>query len=66
MNLYSQRGDAHNAYKSLTSFEFRLILYLMRETIGIIDVHCQATQQQSRDIVNVMYLVCLQKHLFKT
>jgi len=48
----SQRGDAYNAYKSLTSFEFILILYLIREIMGITYVLCQALQQQSQDIVN--------------
>jgi len=57
-STYSQRGDADNAYKNLTSFEFILIMYLMREIMGIIDVLCQALQQQSQDIVNVMRLVC--------
>ena len=62
---YSQRSDADNAYKSLTSFEFILILYLMREIMGIIDVLCQALQQQSQDISNVMHLVCSTKGLIQ-
>ncbi|XP_027941243.1 zinc finger MYM-type protein 1-like [Vigna unguiculata] len=64
-STYSQRGDADNAYKSLTSFEFILILYLMREIMGITDVLCQALQQQSQDIVNVMRLVCSTKGLIQ-
>ena len=60
-STYSQRGDVDNAYKSLTSFEFILILYLMREIIGITEVLCQTLQQQSQDIVNVMCLVCSTK-----
>jgi len=39
-STYSQCGDADNAYKSLTLFEFILILYLMREIMGITDVLC--------------------------
>jgi len=62
---YSQCGDADNSYKSLTSFEFILILYLMREIIGIINVLCQALRQQSQDIVNVMCLVCFTKALIQ-
>ena len=64
-STYSQRGDADNAYKSLTSFEFILILYLMREIMGITNVLCQALQQQSQDIVNVMCLVCSTKGLLQ-
>ncbi|XP_027916063.1 zinc finger MYM-type protein 1-like [Vigna unguiculata] len=64
-STYSQHGDVDNAYKSLTSFEFILILYLMREIMGITDVLCQALQQQSQDIVNVMRLVCSTKGLIQ-
>jgi len=64
-STYSQRGDIDNAYKSLTSFEFILILYLMREIMGITDVLCQALQQQSQDIINVMCLVCSIKGLIQ-
>jgi len=34
-STYSQCGDANNAYKSLTSFEFILILYLMTLLLSI-------------------------------
>jgi len=64
-STYSQCGDADNAYKSLTSFEFILILHLMREIMGITNVLCQALQQQSHDIVNVMRLVCFTKGLIQ-
>ncbi|XP_020239775.1 uncharacterized protein LOC109818657 [Cajanus cajan] len=64
-STYSQRGDADNAYKSLTSFEFILILHLMREIMGITDVLCQALQQQSQDVVNAMHLVRSTKTLIQ-
>jgi len=56
-STYSQCGDANNAFKILTSFEFILILYMMREIMGITNVLCQALEQQSQNIVNVMFLV---------
>jgi len=65
-STYSQHGDVDNAYKSLTSFEFILILFFMREIMRITYVLCQALQQQSQDIVNVMRIVCSTKDLFKT
>ena len=40
-----QRGDAEGAYQVLTSFEFILILHLMKEIMGITNVLCQALQQ---------------------
>ena len=64
-STYSQSGDVDNAYKSLTSFEFILIFYLMREIRGITDFLCQALQQQYQDIVNVMHLVCFTKGLIQ-
>jgi hypothetical protein len=38
---YSQRGDANAAYMVLTSFEFILILLLMKDTMGITNKLCQ-------------------------
>jgi len=37
----------------------------MREIMGIIDVLCQALQQQPQDIVNVRRLVCSTKRLIQ-
>nr|KJB80131.1 hypothetical protein B456_013G082100 [Gossypium raimondii] len=34
---YSQRGDAHNAYNKLRSFEFIFILHMMKEVLGLKD-----------------------------
>ncbi|XP_057431672.1 uncharacterized protein LOC130724460 [Lotus japonicus] len=64
-STYSQRGDADSAHSSLTSFEFIFILHLMKEIMGITDVLCKALQQQSRDIVNAMHLVCSTKALIQ-
>ena len=51
---YSQRGDADAAHMVLTSFEFILILHLMKDTIGITNMLCQILQQKSIDILNAM------------
>ncbi|XLU30292.1 hypothetical protein S245_066358, partial [Arachis hypogaea] len=54
---FSSCGDADSAYNTLTSFEFVLILHLMKDFMGIIDILYQALQKQSQDIVNVVQLV---------
>jgi hypothetical protein len=47
---YSQRGDidSNAAYMVLTSFEFILILHLMKDTIGITNMLGQILQQKFR------------------
>ncbi|KAK4579718.1 hypothetical protein RGQ29_029397 [Quercus rubra] len=62
---YKQRGDAEGAYQVLTSFEFILILHLMKEIMGITNVLCQALQQQSQDLLNAMHLVSTTKSLIQ-
>jgi hypothetical protein len=49
----------------LTSFKFIFILHLMKEIIGITDVLCQALQQKSQDILNVINSVSNVKKLIK-
>ena len=44
---YKQRGDAEGAYQVLTSFEFVLILHMMKEIMGITNIFCHALQQHS-------------------
>jgi hypothetical protein len=41
---YSQRGNVDAAYMALTSFEFILILHLMKDTMGIPNTLCQILQ----------------------
>ncbi|KAG6692738.1 hypothetical protein I3842_10G129500 [Carya illinoinensis] len=48
---YSQRGDAEVAYMVLTSFEFILILHMMKKIMGITNALCQSLQQNFQDIV---------------
>ncbi|XP_062167014.1 uncharacterized protein LOC133873313 [Alnus glutinosa] len=62
---YSQRGDAEAAYMVLTSFEFVLILHLMKEIMGFTHCLCQALQQNSQDILNAMKLVSTTKSLLQ-
>nr|XP_023895640.1 uncharacterized protein LOC112007520 [Quercus suber] len=62
---YKQRGDAEGAYQVLTSFEFILILHLMKEIMGITNVLCQALQQRSQDLLNAMHLVSTTKSLIQ-
>ena len=62
---YKQRGDAEGAYHVLTSFEFILILHLMKEIMGITNVLCQALQQHSQDLLNALHLVSTTKSLIQ-
>ncbi|KAB2025674.1 hypothetical protein ES319_D06G166600v1 [Gossypium barbadense] len=41
---YSQRGDSHNTYNRLRSFEFIFILHMMKEVLRVTDNLCQALQ----------------------
>jgi hypothetical protein len=45
----------------VTSIEFIFILHLMKEIIGITNVLCQALQQKSQDILNVIHSVSVAK-----
>jgi hypothetical protein len=45
------------AYMVLTSFEFVLILHLMKQVMGFTNSLCQALQQNSQDILNAMTVV---------
>ncbi|XP_058751081.1 uncharacterized protein LOC131624112 [Vicia villosa] len=62
---YASHGDADSAYNYLKSFDFIFILHLMKEIIGVTNMLCQALQQQSQDVVNVMNLVCAIKTLIQ-
>ena len=44
---YKQCGDAEGAYQVLTSFEFVLILHMMKEIMRITNILSQALQQHS-------------------
>ncbi|XP_071728350.1 uncharacterized protein [Rutidosis leptorrhynchoides] len=59
-----QRGDADTAYCYTTSFEFVLILHLMKEILGKTEFLSQALQKKSQDIINAMDLVAATKEYF--
>ena len=58
---YKQHSDAEGVYQVLTSFEFILIIYLMKEIMGITNILCQALQQHSQDLLKAMHLVSTTK-----
>ncbi|XP_075665956.1 uncharacterized protein LOC142635730 [Castanea sativa] len=62
---YKQRDDAKGAYQVLTSFEFVLILHMIKEIMGITNILCQALQQHSQDLLNAMHLVSTTKSLIQ-
>ncbi|XP_022008847.1 uncharacterized protein LOC110908218 [Helianthus annuus] len=57
----SQRGDANIAYSYLQSFEFVLVLHLMKEVMSKTETLSQALQKKSQDILNAMELVSATK-----
>ena len=62
-STYSQHGDAAFSFKFLISFDFPFILHIMKNVMGFTYVLCQALQQKSQDILNVMDLVTTTKTL---
>jgi hypothetical protein len=62
---YAQHGDAKVAYMVLTSFEFVLILHLMKQVMKITNSLCQALQQNSQYILNVITVVSTTKLLLQ-
>ncbi|KAL4653293.1 hypothetical protein ACB092_01G292400 [Castanea dentata] len=62
---FSQKVEAESAYEVLISFEFVFILNFVNETMGITVKLCQALQNQSQDILNVVHLVSSTKKLIQ-
>ncbi|KAH9667247.1 TTF-type domain-containing protein [Citrus sinensis] len=60
-----QWGDANAAYEVMTTFEFVLILHMMKEIMAITDILCQALQSKSQDILHAMHLVSSTKVLIQ-
>ena len=60
-----QWAQLDGVYDAVTSFEFVLILHIMREIMEITDDLCQALQRKSQDIVNTMNLVSTTKILIQ-
>lgn len=61
----TQRGDADAALDMIMSFQFVLILHLMRAIMGTTDMLCQVLQQKSQYIVNAMNQVSTTKTLIQ-
>ncbi|XP_023769031.1 uncharacterized protein LOC111917599 [Lactuca sativa] len=61
----SQRCDAAYALTHALSFDFVIVMHMMKEIIGIIDKLCQTLQQKSIDIVNALSLVSATKILIQ-
>ncbi|XP_028116139.1 zinc finger MYM-type protein 1-like [Camellia sinensis] len=59
------RGQANGVYKVMKSFEFTFILHLVDNILGIMNALCQALQQKTQDILNVMKLVSTTKALLQ-
>ena len=49
----------------MISFEFVFILHLVKEIMGFSYCLCQALQQETQDILNVMHLVKTTKELIQ-
>ncbi|XP_059649908.1 uncharacterized protein LOC132295617 [Cornus florida] len=60
---YKSRGAADTAFNTFRSFQFVFILHLIKDIMGITNILCQALQQKSQDIVNVLQLVSSTKQI---
>ena len=61
----SQRGDATYALTHALSFDFVIVMHIMKEIMGITDKLCQTLQQKSIDIVNALSVVSTTKVLIQ-
>ncbi|KAJ9541612.1 hypothetical protein OSB04_028118 [Centaurea solstitialis] len=55
-STYSQTVDARYALTHALSFDFIIVLHMMKEILEITDKLCQTLQQKSQDIVNALAL----------
>ncbi|GJX34344.1 zinc finger MYM-type protein 1-like protein [Tanacetum coccineum] len=60
-----QKGDAKYALTHLLSFDFILVLHLMKKIMEITDKLCKFLQNKSQDIVNALTLVSTTKTLIQ-
>ncbi|GKA41484.1 zinc finger MYM-type protein 1-like protein [Tanacetum coccineum] len=60
-----QKGDAKYALTHLLSFDFILVLHLMKKIMDITDKLCKFLQNKSQDIVNALTLVSITKTLIQ-
>ncbi|GJY58002.1 zinc finger MYM-type protein 1-like protein, partial [Tanacetum coccineum] len=61
----SQKGDASYCLEHLLSFDFIIVMHIMKEIMEITDKLCQALQHRLQDIVNVLALVSTTKTLLQ-
>ena len=64
-STYSQHGDVAFSFKLLMSFDFAFILNITKNVMRITNVLCQALEQKSQDILNVMLYVITTKTLIQ-
>ena len=53
--ICDMRGEAKDAYREITSFEFVFILLLLDKVFGISDILCRARQTKSLDILTACH-----------
>ncbi|XP_071726894.1 uncharacterized protein [Rutidosis leptorrhynchoides] len=61
----SQRGDASFALTELLSFDFVIVVHLMKKIMKSTDKLCQSLQRKSQDILNALSLVSTTKLLIQ-
>ncbi|XP_071740054.1 uncharacterized protein [Rutidosis leptorrhynchoides] len=57
----SQKGDASFALTQLLSFDFVIVMHLMKKIMKRTDKFCQAFQRKSQDIINALSLLSTTK-----
>nr|XP_027119244.1 uncharacterized protein LOC113736458 [Coffea arabica] len=60
-NTSTQRSEADRVYDFITSFDFVLVMHMMRDIFGFAQVLSQALQCKSQDILNALKLVSVTK-----
>ncbi|XP_027088673.2 uncharacterized protein [Coffea arabica] len=60
-NTSTQRSEADRVYDFMTSFDFVLVMHMMRDILGFAQVLSQALQCKSQDILNALKLVSVTK-----
>ncbi|XP_027120656.1 uncharacterized protein [Coffea arabica] len=60
-NTSTQRSEADRVYDFMTSFDFVLVMHMIRDILGFAQVLSQALQCKSQDILNALKLVSVTK-----
>ncbi|XP_027121994.1 uncharacterized protein [Coffea arabica] len=60
-NTSTQRSEVDRVYDFMTSFDFVLVMHMMRDILGFAQVLSQALQCKSQDILNALKLVSVTK-----